>query len=75
MPQELSDGIINIMESETIQRQEVAKILGISIQGVDRYRKAGYFKSVQYTPRGFHHYYRSEILAFRDGKKQSSQSA
>lgn len=55
-------------DQEYILREEAARILGISVQTVDRYRKAGRIKSVQYRPRSFHHYKKSDIIAFKNGE-------
>jgi hypothetical protein len=55
-------------EVELIQRQEVAEILGISGQQVDRYRKEHLITSVQYKTRGVHRYNKAAILAFKNGK-------
>lgn len=53
---------------EYLTTKEVTEILGVSRQLIWWYCKTGVLKSVQFKPRGRHHFLQSEILAFRDGK-------
>lgn len=56
-------------DTATIQRKEVAKLLGVAGQTVDRYRLAGYLTPLQYGKRGVYRYSKEQVLAFKESSK------
>ena len=52
-------------EEANLKRSEVAKILGVSGQTVDTYRKKGLLEATQYLPGGRHRYALSNVMALK----------
>ncbi len=58
------------MKQKTLKRNQVAKILGVSGQTVDKYRKQGYLTPMQYVEGGMHRYDPDEVRALMEGRKK-----
>lgn len=50
-----------------LSTKEAAKLLGVSDQTIDNYRKKGILHGVRYTTRGRWKYYLEDVVILRDG--------
>lgn len=52
-----------------LTRKEVAKMLEVSAQTVDNYRKKGILPAIRYGDRGSWRYQLLDVIRFREGKQ------
>ena len=53
-----------------LSTKEAAKLLKVSEQTIDNYRKKGVLHGVRYTTRGRWKYYLADLIRLRDGDMQ-----
>lgn len=55
---------------EKVTTTQAAKLLGVSDQTIDNYRKKGVLRGMRYTPHGRWKFYLADVLRLRDGESK-----